>query len=541
MTKDTLTTEDTKPIPDRFNDTAAEYPADKTIHQLFEEQVLRTPGNIAAVGPDMTPLTYLELNRKANALAHLLRSRGVGPGVIVALVVERSLEMVIGIFAILKAGGAYLPIAPNSPEKRMRLMLEDSQAKVVLTQTRNFNNVAGHPGAINLEEPRIYGGNTENPEHVNQPDDLVYVIYTSGSTGLPKGVMIRHYSLVNRLNWMQKSYPLDENDRIMQKTPFVFDVSVWEFFWWSMVGAAVCFMRPGFEKFPQAIIETVEKNNITTMHFVPSMMSAFLGYIENSTEDIKRMTSLKRVFNSGEALKPDHVKRFHDTLHRENQTRLINLYGPTEATVDVTYFNCSPGDTEGIIPIGKPIDNTQLLIMDENQQLCPVGSEGELWIAGSGVALGYLNRPELTAEKFNKDFKDGQDGQDEGKEIYKTGDLARWMPDGNVEFLGRIDHQVKIRGLRIELGEIEAVLANHPAIRDCVVLVNETSETIITLKAFLVVNDDEAAPDEMGLKKYLKDILPDYMIPGEFMFLDELPLTPNGKVDRKALSLSQPD
>jgi amino acid adenylation domain-containing protein len=328
----------------------------------------------------------------------------------------------------------------------------------------------------------------------------------------------------------------------LQKTPFIFDVSVWELFWWSLVGAKVCFLLPGFEKFPQAIVETVERRNVTTMHFVPSMMSAFLGYIENSG-DIKRLGSLKRVFVSGEALKPAHLERFNKTLYRENGTRLINLYGPTEATVDVSYFDCPTGTGVRDIPIGKPIDNIGLYIMDKNMQLQSVGTEGELCISGVGLARGYLNRPELTNEKFLRGvqggsfFKKRPPGR---RRLYKTGDLAFWQPDGNIAFVGRIDHQVKIRGLRIELGEIEAVLARHPAVQDCVVTVKETTETIITLVAYMVIKPGEQAADQ-ELKKHMKAFLPDYMVPGEWVRMESLPRTPSGKVDRKRLSKDPDD
>lgn len=307
----------------------------------------------------------------------------------------------------------------------------------------------------------------------------------------------------------------------------VFDVSVWELFWWSMVGASLCFIPPGFEKFPQAIIEMVEKNQITTMHFVPSMMSVFLDYIRNSAGDIQRLASLKRVFVSGEALKPAHVNRFNETLGQQNGTVLINLYGPTEATVDVTYFDCPTAGTCDLIPIGKPIDNIRIFILDETDQVCPIDVPGELCIAGVGVARGYLNRPQLTAERFifHADLPAA------GK-LYRTGDLAKWLPDGNIEYLGRMDNQVKIRGLRIELGEIEAVLVSHPHIRDGAVIVKESSDTIITIVAFITADENLEVKE---LKPYLKQFLPEYMIPAEFIILDQLPLTPNGKIDRKRL------
>jgi len=518
-----ITGKERKQILNEFNDTGAPYPADKTLHELFAEQAEKTPGNPAVLFKDQG-LSYREFNEKADGLAGLLKEKGAGPGTVVGIMMERSLEMMVGLMGILKAGAAYMPIDPHYPQERIDYMLKDSNARVLLSGVSELSKVSEGAEAVT---------------RLTHPGHLCYVIYTSGSTGKPKGVMVEHHSVVNRLHWMQKRYPLDESDAILQKTPFIFDVSVWELFWWSLVGAKVCFLLPGFEKFPQAIVETVERQTVTTMHFVPSMMSAFLGYIENSG-DIKRLGSLKRVFVSGEALKPVHVERFNKTLYRENGTRLINLYGPTEATVDVSYFDCPGGTGIRRVPIGKPIDNIQLYIMDRDMQLQPVGTEGELCISGVGLARGYLNRPELTAEKFVPVFYRSYRSYRSyktyiSKKIYKTGDLAYWLPDGNIAFVGRMDHQVKIRGLRIELGEIEAVLSRHPAVQDCVVAVKETTETIIALAAYLVIKPGEQAADP-ELKKHMKAFLPDYMVPGEWIRMEALPRTASGKIDRKRLS-----
>lgn len=544
-----------------FNQSQSEFPGDKTLHRLFEEQVEQTPGKPAAIFKKQT-FTYRELNEKANQVAWLLRHKDVKPDHTVAIMVERSLEMMVGLMAILKSGSAYLPVSPDYPEKRINLMLIDSSTKIILTQGKFVDKIKANLDLqieiINLEAEENYKDSPINLPHINGPQNLAYVIYTSGSTGKPKGVMIQHRSVVNRLHWMQKKYPLNESDTILQKTPFFFDVSVWELFWWSMLGASVCFLFPGFERFPQAIVETVETNHITTMHFVPSMMSTFLGYIENSG-DILRLASLKQVFCSGEALKPAHVEHFNKTLYQHNDTRLINLYGPTEATVDVSYFDCPTGSGETdiqCIPIGKPIDNIQLYVMDKDFREQPVGTEGELCITGVGLARGYLNRPKLTSEKFclrrprgvfsrkpppcppRKSFSLSPTPHSPHSPhtpylpIYKTGDLARWLSDGNLEFLGRMDFQVKIRGLRIELGEIESILSNHPAVQDCVVLVKKITETIINLVAYMVTKTEIS---ELELKKYMKSLLPDYMIPSEFVVLETLPLTPSGKVDRKKL------
>jgi amino acid adenylation domain-containing protein len=578
-----ITGREKKQILDEFNDTDALYPEDKTLDQLFEEQVRKTPENPAVLFKDQK-LSFREFNERADNLAGLLKDRGVGPDTIVGIKAERSLEMMVGLMAILKAGGAYMPIDPHYPQERIDYMLKDSGARGLLKkseiaqrpisksrrdQTNSNDRNEATPGIVlnfehlNFEFISDFGFRASNLS----PANLAYVIYTSGSTGRPKGVMVEHHSVVNRLHWMQRRYPLDETDTILQKTPFIFDVSVWELFWWSLVGATVCFLLPGFEKFPQAIVETVERQKVTTMHFVPSMMSAFLGYIENSG-DVKRLGSLKRVFVSGEALKPAHLERFNKTLYRENGTQLINLYGPTEATVDVSYFDCPTGASLQIIPIGKPIDNIRLYIMNNDLQLQPVGTEGELCITGVGLARGYLNRPGLTKEKFclrrpggsfcknrpldpHKNFSLEEVQESKGDfindqspvtndRLYRTGDLAYWLSDGNIAFVGRMDHQVKIRGLRIELGEIEAVLARHPAVQDCVVIVRETTEIIITLVAYMVIKPGEQATDQ-ELKKHMKALLPDYMVPGEWVRVEALPQTPSGKVDRKILSQASDD
>ncbi|TPG92670.1 amino acid adenylation domain-containing protein [Brevibacillus laterosporus] len=506
-----------------LSNTKADYPIDKTIYQLFEERVAVAPDAIAAICKDQA-ITYQELNNKANQLARHIRSHGVDSDHIVAIMLERSLEMIIGIFAIMKAGGAYLPITPSNPEKRIRYMLEDSGSKLMLTKG-NVMHSYDIP-TIHVDNENLYKGCSDNLSLVNDPKDLAYVIYTSGSTGKPKGVMIEHHSLVNRLHWMQHAYPIDVNDTIMQKTPFGFDVSVWEMFWWSMVGAKVCFLLPNFERFPQAIVETARKNQISVMHFVPSMMNAFLNYLQDAgDEEIHRLRFLKRVFVSGEALTPIHVKKFNQILYETNGTRLTNLYGPTEATIDVTYYDCPVDGGIKKIPIGKPIHNTSMYIVEEDQ-LQPFGESGELCIGGVGLARGYLNNPTLTSEKFvDNPFIPGE-------KMYKTGDLARLLPDGNIEYMGRLDHQVKIRGLRIELGEIEATIADYDTIDQCIVTVNEQSETIVHLVAYVVPKREFAVAD---LKKFVKDRLPEYMVPSIYITLESLPLTSNGKIDRKSL------
>ncbi|MCP5048587.1 MAG: non-ribosomal peptide synthetase, partial [bacterium] len=441
-------------------------------------------------------------------------------GTIVAIMTERSVEMIIGIFGILKAGAAYLPIDPNYPEERVEFMLKDSNAIFCISEMK--------PSV--LPASSAVKSRPEPAPCTLHPDNLAYVIYTSGSTGKPKGVLIEHHSVVNRLKWMQSAYAIGERDVILQKTAFTFDVSVWELFWWSWEGARLCLLEPGAEKDPAGIVKAISMHNVSTMHFVPSMLKAFLYHLETlpsgSPGGIDRLKSLRQVFASGEALPVDQVERFNRLLH---SPRLINLYGPTEATVDVSYYNCpSHGEIEKI-PIGKPIDNTSLYIVDKYLRLQPVLVTGELCIGGAGLARGYLNRPQLTAERFiSFSAKSAKSAV-----IYKTGDLARWLADGNIEFLGRIDHQVKIRGFRVELGEIESQLRAHPNLKEAVVVERKDGGRHY-LCAYVVPAGKEKPPADR-LKDYLKDRLPNYMVPAFFVELEAIPLSGSGKADRKQL------
>ncbi|NIM16119.1 MAG: amino acid adenylation domain-containing protein [Candidatus Aminicenantes bacterium] len=569
--------EDKERILYNFNDTAADYPKEKTIHQSFEEQVERTPERIAVVGSrqgvappadkgavgkerrtgEVLHLTYRELNEKSDQLAHLLIEKGALAGDIIAIMAERSVEMMIGIFAILKAGGAYLPIDPGYPGERIQYMLCDSNTSVLLTnkggekkseiriskhetnsndQNSNDQNKISTPIVLNFENLNFEFVSNFEFRASNLYSSLAYVIYTSGSTGKPKGVMVEHRSVINRLNWMQRAYPLGQSDRILQKTPVVFDVSVWELFWWSFQGASLCLLGHGDEKSPEAIVEAIRQQGVTTMHFVPSMLTTFLDYLEEyEYRDTRDLRSLRQVFASGEALGSHQVKRFNRLLGigNINKTRLINLYGPTEATVDVSFFNCDliEDQTPERIPIGKPIDNIQLIILSRYLQLLPIGIAGELCIGGDGVARGYVNRPEFTAEKF-VDYRFYMSYRT--YIFYKTGDLARWLANGNIEFLGRMDHQVKIRGFRIELGEIENHLLKREDIKEAVVIAREDKGDT-SLCAYIVIADTGTGGSEAEFKRYLSRLLPDYMVPGYFVQLDSMPLTPNGKVDRKEL------
>ena len=515
----------------QFNSTETAFPDNVTLQELIEAQVDKHSSATAVICDHdqvfgVPSLTYAQLNDKVNQLAHLLRAEGVRPGHIVALMVERSFAMIIGIMGIVKAGGAYLPVSPDNPPDRIDYMLKVGGVKVLLVQNKTASRIVFGGLIINLDDPDVYRGATANPAILNKAQDLADVIYTSGSTGKPKGVMIEHRSLVNRLHWMQHAYPIDESDVILQKTPYYFDVSVWELFWWALQGARLCFLMPGGERNPLAIVETIKKHHVSVMHFVPSMLNVFLEYLDGKSASVlSRLASVRQVFASGEALTPSHVRKFNDILGSKTGARLTNLYGPTEATVDVSHFDCPAHNEFENIPIGRPIHNIRLYVIRDGQQAA-IGEAGELCIAGIGLARGYLNNAALTDEKFT------DNPVNPGERIYRTGDVARWLPDGNIEYLGREDHQVKIRGLRIELGEIENTIMEYPGIVDCVALVKKYSENIILIIAYLVCNPKVEVE---GLRRYLKKHLPDYMVPNRFERIDEMPLTPSGKADRKAL------
>ncbi|WP_144572332.1 non-ribosomal peptide synthetase [Bacillus paramycoides] len=513
-----------KQLLEEWNDTDVVYSHESMIHELFEKQVARTPDAVAVVY-EGGKLTYQELNEKSNQLAHYLQKRGIGPESLVGICVERSPDMIIGLFGILKAGGAYVPLDPSYPENRLRYILENSQIQVLLTKEALQDWLPKDIQAICLDRDQVMISKESNLTPVSgvTANNLAYIIYTSGSTGNPKGVMIEHHSVINRLQWMQKKYSLSKEDAILQKTPFSFDVSVWELFWWSFVGARVCLLPPGGEKDPAMIEEYIERYRVTTMHFVPSMLSTFLDYMEQykSKRDV---SSLSQVFTSGEALNIEQVRRFKGVFYDVQQTKLINLYGPTEATVDVTYYDCDLEKEPMLIPIGCPIDNTELYVLDQHQQLVPIGVAGELYLGGVGLARGYFNRPELTTERFiPHPFK-------EGERLYRTGDLVRYMSDCNLEYIGRIDNQVKIRGFRIELGEIEAALHDHSSVKEAVVLVKEERPGDKQLVAYVVGEGDVGE-----WREYLKKQLPHYMVPAYFFQVEAMPLTPNGKVNRKSL------
>ncbi len=515
-----------------FNDTCFRYPKDICIHQLFEKQVEENHENIALIFKD-EQLTYKEFNSRANKVARFLQQKGVKAESFVCICIERSIDMMVGIFAIMKAGGAYVPIDPLYPEERINYILKNSGSSILLTDKAIIDHLPK-----NIDAEILCLDNDEFLQEIEQMLDknlniktqshnLAYVIYTSGSTGNPKGTLIEHQALVNRLDWMQRCYPINKDDTLIQKTTYSFDVSVWELFWWSLYGAKVCLLEPGSEKEPEKIVNTIKKNNVTTIHFVPSMYSIFLNFV-NTHKAFKQTASLKQIFTSGETLTAGHVADSKEIISK-NDTKLTNLYGPTEATIDVSYYNC--GIDDEIIPIGKPISNIQLYILDKTQNIVPLGVTGELCIAGDGLARGYLNQPKLNREKFvNNPFNTSPK-----QRMYKTGDLVRFLPDGNIEFLGRIDNQVKIRGFRIELGEIENAIDNQEEIGTSVVLAHNDSLGNKLLVAYVVAANNNTSLNIEKLRGNLKKRLPDYMVPTLFIKLDKIPLSHNGKINRKAL------
>ncbi|XXY48923.1 amino acid adenylation domain-containing protein [Sorangium sp. So ce269] len=518
-----LTPEERRHLVAGQNDTRADFTEEGLIHELIEAQVARTPRAVA-VTFEGQELTYEQLNRRANQLAHRLRARGIGPDSLVGIAAERSLEMVVGLLGILKAGGAYVPIDPSYPADRLRYILEEVRPAVLLTQ-EHLRGAVPHGDAevlcLDSDWPAIARERDDDPRSGVTGRHLAYAIYTSGSTGRPKGVMNVHAGFRNRLLWMQRAYQLTPDDAVLQKTPYSFDVSVWEFFWPLFTGARLVVARPEGHRDVTYLIELIRSQEVTTLHFVPSMLQPMVD-----DAGFGSCTTLKRVICSGEALPFELQERFF----ARSRAELHNLYGPTEASIDVTYWPCQPGDPRRIVPIGWPIANTQLYVLDARLDPAPVGVPGELYIGGVGVARGYIGRPELTADRFIPD----PFGQTPGMRLYKTGDLARWLEDGSIEYLGRLDHQVKIRGFRIELGEIEAVLGQHPAVREAVVLAREDVPGDKRLAAYVVPRDG-AELSAAELRGCLAEALPSYMVPAAFVVLEALPLTHSGKVDRRAL------
>lgn len=488
-------------------------------HHLIERQAAVNPTAKALVFEDQS-LNYAELNSRANRLAHYLINLGVQTETRVGIAVERSIEMVVGLLGILKAGGTYVPLDPDYPTERLAYMVEDSGIELLLTQQhlRDALPVADGLNVIELDRLDVAHHAPTNPNVALHGENLAYVIYTSGSTGRPKGAANRHRALANRLQWMQEAYGLTTYDAVLQKTPFSFDVSVWEFFWPLMQGARLVMAPPGAHREPVQLVELIRAHKITTLHFVPSMLQAFMA-----DSDVEGCISLTRLVCSGEAL-PAELQ--NQVFSRLPHTAIYNLYGPTEAAIDVTHWTCQD-DGCNHVAIGQPIAGIRTYVLDGDLNLVPPGVAGELYLGGVGLARGYLNRAGLTAERFVAN------PFEKGERLYRTGDLVRWREDGQLEYLGRLDHQVKIRGLRIELGEIEAQLQYQPEIRESVVVAQDGPGGA-RLVGYVVPQADIEL-DTAVLRERLGQQLPDYMVPGIVVTLDALPLNANGKVDRKAL------
>jgi amino acid adenylation domain-containing protein len=507
-----------------FNDAPAPYRLDKCLHELFEEQAERTP-DAAAVVSEQGSLTYSELDAASDRLALRLRRLGVGPDVRVGLLLERSAGMVVAILGVLKAGGAYLPLDPSYPAERLAFMLGDSGAGLLLTERRLAGRIPAHGARLlylDDEAETPAGESAEELRGAATTSNLAYVIYTSGSTGRPKGVMISHRAITNRLLWMLHAFPLTADDVVLQKTPFSFDASVWEFFAPLLAGARLLMARPDGHQDAAYLVRTVVEGKVTVLQLVPSMFRLLL-----ETSGVEACNaSLRHVFCGGEALPAALHERSASLLKAE----LHNLYGPTETAIDAASWSCRSGIRTGTVPIGRPITNARLYVLDENMSPVPVGVPGELYVGGAGLARGYLNRPGLTAERFIPDPFSAEPGA----RLYRTGDSARHLPEGALEFLGRLDEQVKVRGFRIETGEIEAALRRHPGVRESIVVAREDAPGDVRLVAY-TVSGEGAAPSASELREFLRERLPDYMVPSAFVALDSLPLTPNGKVNRGAL------
>jgi amino acid adenylation domain-containing protein len=507
-----------------------------SLYEPFARQAAASPDATALAWPG-GELSYAELDRRAAAVAAALHGQGVGRGGLVAVYGDRDADLVIAILGTVRAGGAYIPLNTDYPHDRLAVMLADARPSAVLTQRHRAAEVP--PGYPVLLVDELAPAPAAAPPAMARPGDLAYVIYTSGSTGTPKGVTVEHRSAVNLLGWMQRHYPLGREDVLLLKTPVSFDVSVTELFWWASAGARLAVLPAGDEKDPRQVLAAIARHQVTVVNFVPSMLGAWLDLLESDPKLVAEAGSLRLVACAGEALTAAHVERFHRVFRAAaRQPRLANLYGPTETTVYSSYFDlpAAPGAKSASVPIGRPVGNTSLHIMDALDRPQPVGVPGELCIAGAGVSIGYLNRPGLTADRFVPHPYAGQHpGVPPGARMYRTGDLCRYTRSGAIEWLGRIDFQVKIRGFRVELGEVESALRAHAEISDALAMIQAGGTgTPARLIGYYVSSRDSELPWP-ELRSFLRRTLPDHMIPEAFVSLPEFPLSPNGKIDRKAL------
>lgn len=517
-----LTASEQEQLIFKFNQ-IADYPQDACLHQLFEQQVQLTP-NVSALTHQSEELTYRQLNQRVNQLAHYLQKQGVTEETLVALCLERSINMVVGILAILKAGGAYIPLDPSYPVERLNFMLSDSQAPVLITQQEILEKISlssAKSVCLDIHKDEIAQESQENPISTSKADNLAYIIYTSGSTGTPKGVLGTHRGTVNGLHWLWKTYPFTPGEVCCQKTAISFVDSVWEIFASLFRGIPTVIINNATVQDPQLFIEALAHHKVSRIILVPSLLRLLL---DNYSHLTKKLSQLKLWITSGEALSVKLAQTFRELIP---SAKLINLYGSSEVSANATYYDTSLlQDQANSVPIGRPIDNTQVYVLNSHLQPTPVGVVGELYVGGDGLARGYLHRPELTQERFiDNPFLPGT-------KLYKTGDLVRYLKDGNLEYLGRRDEQVKIRGFRVELGEIATVIAQHPDVQESVVIASDDTQDNQRLIAYVVTENQDIAAQ---LLPYLQQKLPNYMLPSAFVVLDTLPLTPNGKVDKRAL------
>lgn len=535
--QDNLFSEERQRLLVDWNSTDTPYPAQKTIHGMFEEQVDKTPHHVALIAPDVQ-LTYQELNNQANRLAHyLIAHHAIQPDQLIAVCLERSDWMLIALMGILKSGGAYVPFESNYPAKRVSYMLDDANVRVVLTTQAQAEQLRQLPDIdwqkttlLVLDHPdfsnKLSQQSTLNPVTVTTSRHLAYVMYTSGTTGTPKGVMIEHQGIVNQIFWMNQTYPLRSDDRILQKTTYVFDISVWELFWANWYGATVVFVKPEGHKEPDYLIQLIQKEQISIIQFTPSMLNEFIYELANNKE---RLPSLRHLFCIGEVLTATTANQVHVLLP---EVEIHNIYGPTEASINALSYDCLHQQP---VLIGQPIANMRAYVLDEQCRLVPVGVSGELHLGGAGLARGYLNQAELTAQKFIPNpFQTEQDKKtDQYSRLYKTGDLARWLPNGQLDFLGRNDTQIKLRGYRIELSEIESCLDRYSGIKQAVVAVHQFKNSSHPYLVGYYTAQEKLKEDDIF--SYLQGHLPEYMVPIYLVQLDAIPLTINGKADKKAL------
>jgi amino acid adenylation domain-containing protein len=516
-----LTGAERRQIVHEWNQTESLF-SDKCLHQLFSEQTKRTPNAVAVVFED-EEISFDDLNKRVNQLAHHLIARGIGPEVLVGVFMERSIELVVALLAVLKAGGAYVPLDPGYPAERLSFMLTDAEAKVLLTQRHLAQDWHGDGvETIYLQRGALgfSGELTEEPNNEVGFECPAYVIYTSGSTGQPKGSVLTHRAVSNHMQWMQQEFPLSASDSVLQKTPISFDASVWEFYAPLLAGARLVMAVPEGHRSTAYLVRIIQDYRITTLQLGPSLLRVLMD-----EKGFSKCESLRNVFCGGEPLTLELSERFSRNL----PAQLINLYGPTEVCIDTTFWIVNRQRCASSVPIGRPIANTTAYVLDQRMEPVPVGISGELYLGGAGLGRGYLHRPDLTAERFvPHPFSDAP-----GARLYRTGDITRYLSDGNILYLGRADHQVKLRGVRIELGEIESVLARHPKVRQCVVAMRDERDGQGGLSAYVVSGSER--PDSNELRAFIRNRLPESMVPSAFVYLEQLPLTANGKVDRSAL------